>query len=76
MSTLCWWLGISSTKITYGLEWESRSLERSTGVKRVRENVKNKKVMDSKENAGKIAIEGKFPCPVTFKGVGINFSRH
>ena len=41
-----------------------------------RENVKNKKVMNSKENAGKIAIEGKFPCPVTFKGVGINFSRH
>ena len=41
-----------------------------------RENVKNKKVMNSKENAGKIAVEGKFPCPVNFKGVGINFSRH
>ena len=50
-------------------------LEAWTGTlesKWLRENVKNTKTMISSKNAGKVTIEGKFPCAVLWKGIGSN----
>ena len=44
------------------------------GPKGLRVNIKKTKTMINSENAGKVTVEGKFPCAVCRKGVGSNSS--
>ena len=57
---LAWVNGLKNTR---GLERDTRSLERSTGVKRVEGlYVKKTKMMNRSKNVGKVTVEGNSVC--------------